>query len=192
MPVRAKSSTTPCIDSVTPSGCASHWHPLLVGLINDYRSWRGQAPQRPLGAAATAAKFMARLATDPNRRRRLIVRGQPPRDGVHLHTDVAAANQIAVERGHRRQATPDGRVRQSRASIAEPHHILRTSARTALRVHELEDVSSTNLDRVPGDNREERLQVRPPGTACYARRSRETEPSNARLMPTVTVSLGPE
>jgi integrase len=47
----ADCATTPCIASATPIGCASRWasstttapfplHPLLVGLINDYRAWR--------------------------------------------------------------------------------------------------------------------------------------------------------
>ena len=93
----------------------------------------------------------------PSRRCRRV--GSPRGTGFDLHTDITAGNQIAVERRHRRQATPDGRVRQPRAAIGDPHHILRTSARSALRVHEPEHVSSANLDRILGDDREERLQV---------------------------------
>ena len=86
-------------------------------------------------------------------------RRQAPGHRVDVDTGIAAGDQIAIERRHRRQPTPDRRRRQPRAAIRDPHHVLGAHPSPALRGHEAEHIRGAHLHRVLGDDREERLQI---------------------------------
>jgi hypothetical protein len=80
---------------------------------------------------------------------------KPRGTGLAPHRSVPAGHQVGVKARHRRQPPGDRPRRQARLPVNQPHH----AAVAALVSQELEHVRRRDLDRVPGDHGEERLQV---------------------------------
>ena len=95
-------------------------------------------------------------------------------------TDVVESAQLwertpdtmATERRHRGQPAPHRRRRQPRAAVGDPGHVLRAHASRLLRRDEAEHIPRSHVDRVLGDNTEERLQV--VGVGAHRVRTRPT------------------
>ena len=83
----------------------------------------------------------------------------PAGTGLVVHPDIAAGDQIAIERRHRGQPTADRRRRQPRACHRRSAPPSPRPAGPALRGHEPHHVRRRDLDRLLGDDREERLQI---------------------------------
>ena len=117
-------------------------------------------------STSAGSKIRGRRRTAANQRHHAtlapmaaLTRRQTARHRVRRHADVAARHQIAIQARHRSQPTLDRRRRQPRATVGDPHHVLRARVRALLDRDELEHIPRGHLGRLLADQREEHLQV---------------------------------
>ncbi len=72
---------------------------------------------------------------------------------------IAPDDQIAIEARHRSEASLDGRGREPRLTVGDPHHVLGARSGLALRRHEAQDVSRGHVGGFLADHPEEDAQV---------------------------------
>ena len=85
--------------------------------------------------------------------------GQTPWHRIGHDTGVTSDDEIAIEARHRGQTPLDGRGRQPRLAVGDPHHVLGTGPRAPLGRHEAEHVLRGHLGGLFADDPEEDAQV---------------------------------
>jgi hypothetical protein len=85
--------------------------------------------------------------------------GQATWHRIGDHTGVTSDDEISIEARHRGEAPLDGRGRQSRLAVGDPHHLLGTLPRAPLVGHEAQHVLGGHVGGLLADDPEEHAQV---------------------------------